>query len=680
MPELSVSAEDRIRTSNPGAATVEPAAAPRQPKPPKPGKPKKPGKPGGRKLWGRLLIWSITLGIWGGVALLGVIAYYAVDLPDLDQAGMTTTRRAAVVIQAEDGETFAAFGDIYGEPLTLAQMSPFIAQAVMATEDRRFYSHFGIDPIGLARAFWVNMRAGRTVQGGSTITQQLAKNLFLKPDRTLKRKVQEALMALWIEHRFTKDQILTIYLNRVYLGSGTYGVDAAARRYFEASARSVSLYQAAMIAGLLKAPSKYSPLNDAEAGHARTVDVLNNMVAAGMIDAKTAEAAALTGAAQLVRRAPPAGHYFADWVKATVDGMAELQGKDIVVKTTLNLGLEREAESALRAVLDAQGEKSNVGEGAVVVLGLDGAVRAMVGGKDYDDSQFNRATQALRQPGSSFKPFVYLAGMEYGLSPDDTMEDAPISLGGWSPGNYSGKYEGMVSLRHAFAQSTNTVAVRVIEKVGPNRVIEAAHRLGITSDLRPDASLALGTSEATPLEMTTAYAAFANGGQGVTGYGIAEIDDNRGNVLYKRQGGGLGRVIAPEALAKMHTLMSAVITEGTGKGAKLDRPAAGKTGTTQDYRDAWFLGFTSDYVAGVWLGNDDQRNAMKKVTGGGLPAQIWKQVMTAAHRGLPVRPLVTPIEVQAESNGFDKTLDSAAEAAKSVGDSIGGLINSLFGR
>jgi penicillin-binding protein 1A len=408
--------------------------------------------------------------------------------------------------------------------------------------------------------------------------------------------------------------------------------------------------------------------------------VLNNMVAAGMIDAKTAESAALTGAAQLVKRAPPAGHYFADWIKSTLDGMAEIQGKDIVVKTTLDLRLERAAEHALESTLEAQGEKSNVSQGAVVVLGLDGSVRALVGGKDYDDSQFNRATQALRQPGSSFKPFVYLAGMEYGLSPEDTMEDAPISLGGWSPGNYNGKFEGTTTLRHAFAQSTNTVAVRVIEKVGPNRVIEAAHRLGITSDLRSDASLALGTSEATPLEMTTAYTPFANGGEGVTAFGITEIDDNRGNVLFKREGGGLGRVIAPEALAKMHTLMSAVITEGTGKGAKLDRPVAGKTGTTQDYRDAWFLGFTSDYVAGVWLGNDDQRNAMKKVTGGGLPAQIWKQVMVEASRGLPIRPLVMPVTVEAESNGFGQTLDSATEAVKDVGNSIGGLINSLFGR
>ena len=658
---LTVSASDRIRTS--GEAEPKPKPAP-IPKSPKAKRPKKQGPK--RKIWSRLLIWAVTLGIWVGIAVLGVVAYYAVDLPDLDQTGMTTTRRAAVVLQAGNGETFAAYGDIYGEPLSIDQMSPYIPQAVMATEDRRFYHHFGVDPIGLARALWVNLRAGHTVQGGSTITQQLAKNLFLKPDRNLKRKIQEALMALWIEHRFTKDQILTIYLNRVYLGSGTYGVDAAARRYFEVSARDTSLYQSAMLAGLLKAPSHYSPLNDAEAGHARTVDVLNNMVAAGMIDAKQAEMAALNGAVQMVHRAPPAGHYFADWVKSIVDNMAEVQGHDIVVKTTLDLNLDRSAENDLKALIQANGAKSDLTQGAVVVLSPDGAVRTMVGGKDYDDSQFNRATQALRQPGSSFKPFVYLAGMESGLGPDDTMEDAPISLGGWSPGNYNGKYEGTKTLRQAFAQSTNTIAVRVLEHVGPKRVIEAAHRLGITSDLRPDASLALGTSEASPLEMTTAYTPFANGGVGVTAYGITEIDDSQGHVLFKRTGGGLGQVIAAEPLAKMHDLMSAVVNDGTGKGARLDRPVAGKTGTTQDYRDAWFLGYTADYVGGVWLGNDDQRNAMKKVTGGGLPAQLWKQVMTTAHKGLPPRPLV-----EAEAGTAEPPPQQ---------DTIGGLINSILGQ
>ncbi len=688
---LEIDPADRLMAS--GGERPRPPSPPKPPKPPH-RQPARDGGDGGRKpsgkprrrLWARLLVWAATLAIWMGIGIGAVVAYYAVDLPDIDKA-TATTRRPSVVFQSVDGETFAAYGDIYGEPLTLSQMSPALPEAVLATEDRRFYHHFGVDVIGLTRAFIADLRAGHVVQGGSTITQQLAKNLFLKPDRTIKRKVQEVLMALWLEHRFTKDQILTMYLNRVYLGSGTFGVDAAARRYFNVSARHLSLYQAALIAGLLKAPSHYSPLNDPEAGHQRTVEVLHNMVEAGYIDQKTADLAAVSGAAQLINRPRPAGHYFADWLMSQLDGIGEVQGKDIVVKTTLDIGLERAAEDDLKAMIDGPGAKARVSQGAVVVLSPNGAVRALVGGKDYDDSQFNRATQAARQPGSAFKAFLYLAAMEKGYTPDDTMEDGPIRLGNWHPGNYERRYEGMVTLRHAFAESLNTVAVRLIEAVGPARVIAVAHRLGITSDLRDDASLALGTSEVTPLELTTAYAAFANGGQGTIAYGISEIDDTSGHVLYRHQGGGLGEVIAPEVLARMQRLMTATIEEGTGRAARLDRPAAGKTGTTQDYRDAWFLGFTADYVCGVWMGNDDQRVAMRRVTGGSLPAQLWKKVMMAADRGLPPRPLLLPAQPVADNpvgalvgRAAQSVGSAAGEAVRGVGNAIDGLINSLFGR
>ncbi len=639
-----------------------------------------------RSLLKRLMLGLFTIAIWLGVGLAGLVAYYAVDLPDIDKV-TATTRRPSVVFQSVEGEVFAAYGDIYGEPLELNQMSAYLPQAVLATEDRRFYHHFGVDLIGLGRAVVVNLRAGHVVQGGSTITQQLAKNLFLKPDRTMKRKAQEVLMALWLEHRFTKDQILTLYLNRVYLGSGTFGVDAAARRYFDVSARALNVYQAALIAGLLKAPSHYSPLNDPEASHQRTVDVLHNMVAAGYIDQRNADYSALGGAAQLVKRPVPAGHYFADWLLTQLDGLGEVQGKDIVVKTTVDLGLERKVEADLKTMLDGPGAKANVGQGAVVVLSPDGAIRALTGGKDYDESQFNRATQSLRQPGSSFKAFVYLAAMERGLSPQDTIEDGPIRLGNWAPTNYEGKYLGQVTLKHAFAESLNTVAVRLIQMVGPARVIQIAHQLGITAELRNDASLALGTSEVSPLEMTTAYAAFANGGNGISAYGVAEIDDTAGHVLYRRQGGGFGQVISPAVLAKMQELMQGVIQEGTGKAARLDRPAAGKTGTTQDYRDAWFMGFTADYVAGVWLGNDDQRHEMKKVTGGGLPAQLWRQVMLAAHRGLPPRPLYLPEQPNpfaeagsAIGHATDAAVTAAGQAAQGVGNAIDDMLHSLFGK
>lgn len=641
-----------------------------------------------RRSWPRkLMVWGLTLAIWLTVGLAGLVAYYAIDLPDIGK--MTeTTRRPSVRFVSVEGEVFAAYGDIYGQTLDLHEISPHVPKAVLATEDRRFYSHFGIDPMGLARAAFVNLRAGRVVQGGSTITQQLAKNLFLNPERTLKRKVQELLMALWLEQRFTKNQILTLYLNRVYLGSGTYGVDAAAKRYFDVSARKAGLYQSAVIAGLLKAPSRFSPLNNPEASHRRATEVLNAMVAAGTIDAKTAEAAARQGAAA-AKRPVPGGRWFADWLMGQLAGLTEFQDRDIVVRTTLDMGLQRKAEAELKALIAANGTKAKVTQGAVVVMSPDGAVRALVGGADYDDSQFNRATQAQRQPGSAFKPFVYLAALDHGVQPYDVFTDAPIKLGNWSPGNYTGKYEGPVTMRHAFAQSINTVAVRLIDEVSPARVAALAGRMGIGSKLGTEASLALGTSEVNLLELTAAYAPFANGGQGIAAFGIERVTDPDGAPLWSRTGGGFGQVVSRPALADMQDMMQAVIGEGTGKAARLDRPAAGKTGTTQDYRDAWFMGYTADYVAGVWLGNDDQRHRMAKVTGGGLPAQLWKSVMLAAHRGMPARPLPLPAPEyiphvfagEGTAGPWPTGLVPAgSDPVRALGDAIDGLLNSLFGR
>ena len=691
---LSVDPSDRLipsgaRGADDGAPPPPPPPSKRGRTPPKPPKGPRKAKAGGgggsgRRWLKRVLMWGLTLAIWVGIGVGGVVAYYAIDLPDIDRM-TATTRRPSVVFHSVEGDVFAAYGDLYGEPLDLPDISPFIVQAVLATEDRRFYSHWGFDPIGLARAFYTNLRAGHMVQGGSTITQQLAKNLFLTPERNLKRKVQELLMALWLEKRFTKDQILSLYLNRVYLGSGTFGVDAAAKRYFDVSARKLELYPSAVLAGLLKAPSRYSPLNDPDASRKRTADVLQNMVNAGYIDQKTADETQVIGGSQFIRRQLPAGRYFADWVMSHLDQFGEVSGKDIVVQTTLDIGLQRKVEASLAAMMAGAGAKANASQGAVVVMSPDGAVRAMAGGKDYDDSQFNRATQGLRQPGSSFKPFVYLTAMEKGFTPDDTFEDAPIKLGNWSPGNYTGKYLGRITLRQALAESINTVAVRLVEEVGPNQVIATARRLGITSDLRNDATLALGTSEVSLVELTTAYASFANGGNGVTAYAVAQITDPAGHVLYQRSGGGFGQVITPTALARMHDMMTAVIQQGSGKAARLDRPAAGKTGTTQDYRDAWFMGFTADYVAGVWMGNDDYRVEMKKVTGGGLPAQLWKQVMVAAHKGLPVHPLPTPEVPSAEApNAAEEFVTGAAEAGaeavRGIGSAIDGLLKGIFGR
>jgi penicillin-binding protein 1A len=483
-----------------------------------------------------------------------------------------------------------------------------------------------------------DLRAGHLVQGGSTITQQLAKNLFLSPERNFGRKIRETLLALWLEHRFSKDEILEIYLNRVYLGAGAYGVDAAAHRYFGKSAKSLDLFESAVIAGLLKAPTRFSPANDRERAAARAAQVLDRMVETGAITTADAAAAEKRGpslAATLGNR--PGTRYFADWIAEQVRDFATAD-RDLTIRTTLDPRLQAAAEAAIGDALAKNGGKLEVGQGALVAMTPDGAVQAMVGGRDYGGSQFNRATQAQRQPGSSFKPFVYLAGLEAGLRPSDHFVDAPIRIGNWEPHNYLDRYQGDVSLSEALAQSINTVAVQVAQRAGPANVVAAAGRLGITSPLAPDASIALGTNEVNLLELVSAYAPFANGGTGVIAYAINEIKDNGGKVLYRRSGSGPGQVVAPDLVAMMDTMLAEVIGHGTGKAAALPRPVAGKTGTTQDYRDAWFIGFTADLVAGVWFGNDDNA-PMKKVTGGSLPAVAWRSFMLAATKDMPVRPL-----------------------------------------
>jgi penicillin-binding protein 1A len=623
-PFLRASPEDRPRPAVPPAAKRPKRAA-------------RPARPARSTRWlRRSLDWGLAAAIWVAMGVVAVVAYYATDLPDLNSL-TATLRKPSVTVLAADGQTLAAFGDVYGDVVTLDTLPAALPQAVMATEDRHFYHHFGLDLIGLARAALVDLRARHIVQGGSTITQQLAKNLFLTPERSLKRKIQEVLVALWLERKFSKDQILTLYLNRVYLGSGIWGVDAAARHYFDVPATQLDLYQCAVLAGLLKAPSRYNPQSDRPASIKRTAQVLDNMVAAGYIDVATADRTKAAGLTAAVKPASRAGRYFADWIH---DQAAQyLAGdRDIVVETTLDPALQKTAETALDVLLAGPGAKAGVTQGAIVVLSPDGAVRAMVGGRDYGASQFNRAVQGLRQPGSSFKAFLYLAALEAGWRESDTIEDVPITTGKYRPQDYGHKYEGVISLRQAFAKSSNVAAVRLIERIGPKRVVAVAKRLGITSPLHADASLALGTSEASLLEMTAAYAAFADNGLGVFPYGFDQVTDGRQTVLYHREGGGAGRVVDAAALVQMTDMMKAVIAEGTGKAAAIDRPAAGKTGTTQDYKDAWFIGFTADYVGGVWLGNDDNA-PLNKITGGSLPAQLWHTVMLAAHQGLPPRPL-----------------------------------------
>jgi penicillin-binding protein 1A len=576
-----------------------------------------------------VLLWVLII---GG----GVLGYFALTLPDTSQLA-SAERRPSVTVLAADDSLIGTFGDLFGKPLTLRQMSPYLPKAVMAAEDRRFYSHFGLDPIGILRAAVTNVRAGEVVQGGSTITQQLAKILFLSPDRHLSRKIREMLLALWLERRFTKDQILEIYLNRVYLGAGTYGVDAAAERYFDKPAAKLTLFESAVIAGLIRAPSRLNPARDPDAAAQRALQVLDAMVAAGFITDAEADAAEKHGFSY-VPNSPPGPRYFADWVAEQIRELAGTGRRDLIVRTTLDPRLQAVAERTVADILARHGAGSRAGQGALVAMATDGAVRAMVGGRDYGRSQFNRATQAQRQPGSAFKPFVYLAGLEAGMRPQDRVVDAPIRIGDWRPQNYSNRYQGEMSLAAAVAQSVNTVAAQVAQRAGIGNVIATAHRLGIASELARDASLALGTSEVNLLELVTAYVPFANGGYGVLAYGVAEIWDTDGNILYRRAGGGTGRVVAPELVGAMNRMLAGVMTQGTGKNAALGRPAAGKTGTTQEYRDAWFIGYTADLVAGVWLGNDDN-TPMNRVTGGTLPAAIWRNFMMAATQSMPVRAL-----------------------------------------
>ncbi len=603
-------------------------------KPSKKGGAKKPKRSLGRRIAFGTLKWGFIAGVWGALALAGVIAYYAYDMPRMDGIPQLA-KRPAVTLLARDGTPFAYFGDSSQPPVPVKEMSPYLPQAVMAIEDRRYYSHFGMDPIGVLRALYTNIRHGGVSQGGSTLTQQLAKNLFLTPERTIKRKIQEVLVAFWLESKYSKDELLTLYLNRVYLGSGTFGMPAAADRYFDKKVQDLTLPEAAMLAGLLQAPSRYAPTRDLARAERRTDVVLQAMADAGFISEAQAKAAQAQPV-KLARQGDRIGRYFADWALDQVNGYLGSVTSDITVQTTIDIKIQRAAEQKLAQMVKTNGVKAGVEQGAVLVMDPAGAVRAMTGGVDYAESQFNRATRALRQPGSSFKMFVYAAALDAGLTPDSPFTDAPFSVGDYSPRNYEGTYRGPVTMEQAVAHSINTVAVQVLQRVGVDRVIQWARRLGITTPLKREAGLALGASEVTLLEMTSAYAAFANEGSGVWAYGVTEVKDSAGTVIYQRLGSGPGLRMSPRMISDMNRLLGSVVSYGTGRAANIGRPIYGKTGTTDDYRDAWFVGYSADYVAGVWLGNDD-RTPTKRVTGGGLPAQLWRDVMLAAHEGVPVR-------------------------------------------
>jgi penicillin-binding protein 1A len=598
------------------------------------------GRGGKRRRFGfaRLLYWGVVLAIWAVLAVVGLFAWVGMHLPPI-QSLEIPRRPPSIQINSLDGRVFATRGEMGGAALPLKEMPTHLPNAFIAVEDRRFRSHNGIDPVGLFRAVVANLLHRGISQGGSTITQQLAKNLFLTQDRNFMRKLQEVVLALWLEHKFSKNEILELYLNRVYFGSGAYGVEAAAQRYFGKSARSVTVAEAALLAGLVKSPSRLAPTRNFDGAERRAQIVLVAMAEAGLIKDSAAKAA-MAAPPKIVK--PSAGgssNYVADWVMDVLNELVGRVEEDIIVDTTIDAAMQASAEKALIEEISQKGEKFGVEQGALVSMTPGGAVRALVGGRNYIENQFNRAVAAKRQPGSAFKPFVYLTALEHGLAPDTIREDKPVELKNWRPENYRHEYYGPVTLTQALAMSLNTVSVRLTLEFGPTAVVRTAHRLGIASKLEPNASIALGTSEVSVLELVSAYAPFANGGNAIIPHVVERIRTVHGKMLYTRPVPNLGRVVDPRYVAMMNTMMRETLVSGTARKADLPGwPAAGKTGTSQDFRDAWFVGYTSQLITGVWFGNDDS-SPSKKATGGGLPVEVWSRFMKSAHQGLPVTDL-----------------------------------------
>ncbi|MDB5642793.1 MAG: penicillin-binding protein [Hyphomicrobiales bacterium] len=590
-----------------------------------------------RSILGGMVYAICVCGVWVLVAVGGIIAWHASQLPPIDK--LTVPKRPPnIAITGDDGRLLANRGDTGGAAISLRELPAYVPKAFIAIEDRRFYHHWGIDPVGVTRALVRNTSGRGNMQGGSTLTQQLAKNLFLTQERTMSRKVQEAILAFWLERKFSKDQILELYLNRVYFGSGAYGVEAAARKYFGHGARETTLPEAAMLAGLMKAPTKLAPNRNPAAAADRASQVITAMAQEGMITDRMA-ALAIMQPATVSRETAGSINYAADFVMDVLDETVGAIDEDIVVSTTLSSEKQAAAEKALTDELDKSGKRFGVTQGALVSLDPNGQIKALVGGRNYTESQFNRAVSARRQPGSAFKPFVYLTALERGMTPETIRDDAPINVRGWQPENSSQDYQGQVTLKRALAMSLNTVAVRLGLEVTPKAVVATAHRLGVSSELQANASIALGTSEVSPLELVSAYAPFANGGIRVQPHIITRVRTARGKLLYQRKGASFGRVIDIAQVGMMNAMLQETLSIGTARHAELPGwQAAGKTGTSQDYRDAWFVGYTSQLVTGVWLGNDDN-SPTKKTSGGNLPVNIWSKYMRAALQGAAPTPL-----------------------------------------
>jgi penicillin-binding protein 1A len=646
--DLRLSPDDRIsdargRKAAKPATRASVAGGSRADKPAKPVKKPRDPKPKRRRRsslasLGNVLYFFFMVGLFGAIGVGGIVIYYGAQLPAADTWAVPE-RPANIRVLAANGQLISNRGQMGGESVSIHELPHYVPQALIAIEDRRFYSHFGVDPIGLMAVGLESVQAGRVTRGASTLTQQLAKNLFLTPDQTLGRKVQEALLSLWLEQNYTKDDILELYLNRMYFGAGAYGIEAAAQRYFSKSSRNLSLGEAAMLAGLLQAPSRLAPTTNPEGAAARARLVLNAMAAEGYITADEARSAQIDPSQRVRQTVTGAEYYVADWVETLMTAYLGEINQDVVVQTTIDMDLQKHAESVIQNAIREFGEARNFNQAAFVAMDVDGTVRALVGGIDYSQSQYNRAVTARRQPGSAFKPFVYLAALQQGYTPDTLMIDEPLDYNGWSPQNSNNRFVGPVLLRDALAYSIKTVAARIAIDIGPENVVETAYRMGFSSNFQPVQAIALGTQEVSLLDLTAAYAPFANGGNGVIANVITRISTRDGEVLYEQSEAGPGQILTNEQVGMMNDMLSTAVDAGTGRGAQLGGwPMAGKTGTSQRSRDALFVGYTARMVGGVWLGNDDD-SPTSGMAGGSVPAQIWREFMTTAHQGLSVADL-----------------------------------------
>lgn len=583
-------------------------------------------------LFGFLFKWAFVCGTFLAIIIGAMLLWYGSELPRIMREAQFE-RRPAITVLANDGSVISRYGDHKGRNLSVDDLPEYLPNAVVAIEDKRFRYHFGVDPLGIMRAAYVNAVSEGVVQGGSTITQQLAKNLFLTRDRTFSRKIKEAMLAVWLEFKLTKDEILSAYLNRVYLGGGAYGIDAASYVYYSKPASELNLHESATIAGLLKAPSRYSPKSNPEASKERANIVLKAMLEQELITEKQYDEAINESDTPIPDKKPePANdeRFFTDWIIEQIDGYTGQRNQDMIVETTLDPNVQSAAAETILSIVRANGADKGFSQGAAIVMRPDGSVVAMVGGVNYGRSQFNRATQALRSPGSSFKPVVYLTALRQGWSMDSIVTDAPIESGKYRPKNFGNKYYGEITLYGALTLSLNTVAVNLAKTVGIENVIETARLMGITADLEPNLSTALGSNGVPMIQMASAYATIASNGLAIEPFGIKRIKTTKGDVIYEHKNEKPAQVLPGYPITQLKEMMNSVIRQGTGTGANPGFYAAGKTGTSQEYRDAWFNGFTNSYIATVWFGNDDN-SPTKQVTGGSFPARAWRQIIVAAH-------------------------------------------------